>query len=85
MTQFVKPRVMGFMVFNATFNNISVVSWWSILLVGEPEYPGKTTEIRMSEQRERDEPESRMVGASFMHVLDRKVMGTSFSKHVFKI
>jgi hypothetical protein len=50
MTQFVKPRVMGFMVFNATFNNISVVSWWSILLVGEPEYPGKTTEIRMSEQ-----------------------------------
>jgi hypothetical protein len=42
---------MGFMVFNATFNNISVVSWWSILLVGEPEYPGKTTEIRMSEQR----------------------------------
>jgi hypothetical protein len=25
----------GFMVFNATFNNISVVSWWSDLLVEE--------------------------------------------------
>jgi len=25
----------GFMVFNATFNNISVISWWSVLLVEE--------------------------------------------------
>ena len=24
------------MVFNATFNNISVISWWSVLLVKEP-------------------------------------------------
>jgi hypothetical protein len=24
-----------FMVFNATFNNISVISWWSVLLVEE--------------------------------------------------
>jgi uncharacterized YccA/Bax inhibitor family protein len=23
----------GFMVFNATFNTISVISWWSVLLV----------------------------------------------------
>jgi len=23
------------MVFDATFNNISAISWWSILLVGE--------------------------------------------------
>jgi hypothetical protein len=23
------------MVFNATFNNISVISWWSVLLVDE--------------------------------------------------
>jgi len=29
-------RVMV-MVFNATFNNISVISWWSVLLVGETE------------------------------------------------
>ena len=25
----------SFMVFNATFNNISVISWWSVLLVEE--------------------------------------------------
>jgi hypothetical protein len=24
-----------FMVFNATFNNISIISWWSVLLVEE--------------------------------------------------
>ena len=29
-------RVMV-MVFNATFNNISVISWWSVLLVEETE------------------------------------------------
>jgi hypothetical protein len=29
------------MVFNATFNNISVISWWSILLVEETEVPGE--------------------------------------------
>jgi hypothetical protein len=28
-------RVYGVMVFNATFNNISVISWWSVLLVEE--------------------------------------------------
>ena len=26
---------LGFMVFNVTFNNISVISWWSVLLVQE--------------------------------------------------
>jgi hypothetical protein len=31
------------MVFNATFNNISVISWRSVLLVEETEYPEKTT------------------------------------------
>jgi hypothetical protein len=31
--------------FNATFNNISVISWRSILLVEEPEYPEKTTDL----------------------------------------
>jgi len=29
------------MVFNTTFNNISVISWRSILLVEETEVPGK--------------------------------------------
>jgi hypothetical protein len=30
------------MVFNATFNNISVISWWSVLLV---EKSGETTDL----------------------------------------
>ena len=29
------------MVFNATFNNISVISWRSVLLVKETEVPGE--------------------------------------------
>jgi hypothetical protein len=34
------------MVFNATFNNISVISWRSVLLVEETgEYPEKTTDL----------------------------------------
>jgi hypothetical protein len=34
------------MVFNATFNNISVISWQSVLLVVEAgEYLGKTTDL----------------------------------------
>jgi hypothetical protein len=30
-----------FMVFNTTFNNISVSSWWSVLLVDETGVPGE--------------------------------------------
>jgi hypothetical protein len=30
-----------FMVFNASFNNISVISWWSVLLVEETGVPGE--------------------------------------------
>jgi hypothetical protein len=30
-----------FMVFNATFNNISAISWWSVLLVDEIGEPGE--------------------------------------------
>ena len=37
-------RVMV-MVFNVTFNNISVISWLSVLLVEEPEDPEKTTNM----------------------------------------
>ena len=29
------------MMFNATLNNISVISWWSVLLVGVSEVPGE--------------------------------------------
>ena len=32
---------LGVMVFNATFNNISVISWRSVLLVGETGVPGE--------------------------------------------
>jgi hypothetical protein len=28
-------KICQFMVFNATFNNISVISWWSVLLTKE--------------------------------------------------
>jgi hypothetical protein len=30
-----------FMVFNATFNNISVISWLSVLLIEETKVPGE--------------------------------------------
>ena len=33
------------MVFNATFNNISVISWRSVLLVEETECPEKTIDL----------------------------------------
>jgi hypothetical protein len=33
------------MVFNATFNNLSVISWRSVLLVEELGAPGKTTDL----------------------------------------
>ena len=33
------------MVFNATFNNISVMSWRSVLLVEETGVPEKTTKL----------------------------------------
>jgi len=29
------------MVFNATFNNISAISWWSVLLMEETRVPGE--------------------------------------------
>jgi hypothetical protein len=30
------------MVYNATFNNISVILWWAVLLVEETRVPGRT-------------------------------------------
>jgi len=35
------PRVRGIIVLNTTFNNISVISWWSVLLVEETGGPRK--------------------------------------------
>jgi hypothetical protein len=36
-----KMAWFGFMVFNATFNNITVISWRSVLLVEETGGPGE--------------------------------------------
>jgi hypothetical protein len=33
--------VVRVMMFNAIFNNISVISWWSVLLVEETGLPGE--------------------------------------------
>ena len=33
------------MLFNATFNNISVIQWQSVLLVEEAGVPGETTDL----------------------------------------
>ena len=39
-------RYVGwFMMFNATFNNISVILWQSVLLVEETGVPGKTIDL----------------------------------------
>ena len=38
------------MEFNATFNNISVISWRSVLLVRKPEYLEKTNDLVFSER-----------------------------------
>ena len=35
------------MMFNATFNNISVISWWSVLLVDEEELEDAKGVIRI--------------------------------------
>ena len=34
---------LGVMVFTATFNNISVIPWWSVLLVAETGVPEKNS------------------------------------------
>ena len=41
-------REFGLMVFNTTFNNISVISWWSVLVVEESGVPEKTTELQLT-------------------------------------
>jgi cytochrome b561 len=33
------------MVLNATFNNISIISWWQVLFVEETRVPEKTTDL----------------------------------------
>jgi hypothetical protein len=38
-------RGVSVMMFNATFNNISVISWMSVLLVEETGVPKKTKDL----------------------------------------
>ena len=33
------------MVFNATYNNNTVISWWQVLMWRKPEYPKKTKDL----------------------------------------
>ena len=33
------------MVFNTTFNNTSVILWWSVLLMEETSVPGETNDL----------------------------------------
>ena len=42
MSSEVRDKVMEF---NATFNNISVISWHSVLLMGKPEYLEKANDL----------------------------------------
>ena len=39
--------MLTLLVFNATFNNISVTLWWSDLTVGDPKYQDATTELEL--------------------------------------
>ena len=39
------------MAFNVTFNNMSVMSWQSVLLMEEQEYLEKTTELSLATYR----------------------------------
>jgi hypothetical protein len=43
---------VGVVVFNATFNNISVISWRSVHWWRKPEYPEKTTNLSQVAGRE---------------------------------
>jgi len=38
-------QLVGVMVFNATVNTISVISWWSVYWWRKPEYQEKTTDF----------------------------------------
>jgi hypothetical protein len=46
--------LVWFMVFNATFNNISVISWRSVLLVEETGVPGENHQQVTTHRHEQD-------------------------------
>jgi hypothetical protein len=41
LTKNMLKTLRGVMMFNTTFNNISVISWWSVLLMEESRVPGE--------------------------------------------
>jgi hypothetical protein len=45
VSQLLGLRKGGNFLLNATFNNISVISWWSVLLVEETWVPGEITDL----------------------------------------
>jgi hypothetical protein len=51
-----KRNGLGVMVFNATFNNISVISWRSAFWWRKPEYPKKTTNLKKGEGKDKEIP-----------------------------
>jgi hypothetical protein len=46
--------LVWFMVFNATFNNISAISWWSVLLVEETGVSGENHRQVTTHRHEQD-------------------------------
>jgi hypothetical protein len=41
----IRGDIVRVMVYNTTFNNISVILWQSVLLVEKLDYPEKTTDL----------------------------------------
>jgi hypothetical protein len=49
--QNIKELGLGDMAFNATFNNISVILWWSVLFVEETRVLGENNQPSASHQQ----------------------------------
>jgi hypothetical protein len=47
-------KMVTIVMLNATFNNISVISWRSVLLVEETEYPQKITDLWQVNDKRQD-------------------------------
>ena len=61
------------MVFNATFNNITVISWWSVLLVEETRVPGENYDL----SKVTDKLDHIIICEGNMHITIRR------SKHIW--
>ena len=63
------------MVFNVTFNNISVISWWSVLLVEETRVPWENHQPATSHRH------SHNVASSTPHSSSIQIHNVSGEKH----